>query len=235
MKSKYFFMVVTIIILSVFFTCSAQADMYRLKFDAFTSNFTDNQQLNVQVRVFDTEFMNPADFIDSITITAPDGTTFSMTIANNWVQYVDMFQGFYRADDFNSGKIPGGTYKVTVLALSGKKLTSTDSVVASFLPVPVITLPAGGSIVGAAPTIKWQGVSGANEYRVLLWDEGRSMPVYWLWEKQLYVNGTRYTLPLGDLRPKSSYRLAIEARAGYQDLDKKSRSDWISFNTKNWE
>ena len=218
------------------FFATSQAYLQKVHFDVQTTNYTDDQQLNVWIGIEDTVSKNPPDDIESISVTAPDGTVFTMTTANNWLQYDRGYWQSYHAEDFNTDVIPGGEYKVLI---KGKKFSleieETDTVDATFLEVPTITSPTDGSSVGRTPLIEWTAVPGATHYRILIWDEYSNEPVYWFWRRRFYTDHNVCLLPLGDLRPDGYYRLRVEARAGSQDLDKRSRSDWIYFYTNHWE
>ena len=80
----------------------------------------------------------------------------------------------------------------------------------------------------------WTAVSGATHYRVLIWNEDWNEPVYWFWDRQFRTNHAACMFSNGDLKPNTQYKIRIEARGGSQDLDKRSRSDWINFTTSSW-
>jgi hypothetical protein len=99
---------------------------------------------------------NPPDIISSITVTAPDGTVFSMNTDQNWLPYDKIYWGTYRADDFNSKQIPSGTYQVKVTAPEyNLEITETDVVDASVLAPPAITSPTDGATVNKDHVFWW--------------------------------------------------------------------------------
>jgi len=224
-----------------FFSANAQAVMVRVILNAFTTNFPDpaQKQMNLHIQVFDTIYGHPPAFVQTISVNAPDGSVFSVDPKKDWLPYSRVYwKGLY-ASDFVSDTIPGGTYYVTVTPVSGSAIKELDSLDASFLPVSTVTSPADGAIgVGATPTFTWTGVSGASYYQVMLWNKTLNEPVYWFWdwhsEKVLHTDFARVTMPPGVLKPNSQYQLRIEARSGSQDLDKRSRSAWVNFTTGSW-
>jgi hypothetical protein len=162
---------------------------------------------------------------------APDGSVLSIHPTNNWLQTNSVYyRGFY-ASDFKYGKIPGGTYYVTVTPFSGIAITESDSATAFFLPVATITSPGNDDTVSATPTFTWTPVSGATHYRLRLWNITRDEPVYWYYNKGMTIDFNRVTMPPGALKPNCEYKLRIEARSGSQDLDMRSMSDWVYFKT----
>jgi hypothetical protein len=205
--------------------------------NVWTTNYTDDQQLNVWLEVKDTEIKNPPEIIASIEVTAPDGTIFNMTTAQNWLPYDRGYWMRARAEDFPLQVIPSGVYKVKVVPNSGFTIEEEDEIDATFLAPPVITYPTEGSTVGSTPTFRWNPVPDAKYYRILLWNECWNEPVYWFWwndSRKFYTNLPGAKIPLGQLLPNCSYSLRVEARSGSQDLDKRSRSVWVNFFTGSW-
>jgi hypothetical protein len=153
----------------------------------------------------------------------------------DWLPYDRGYWKVLYASDFKGGKIPAGTYGITVVPKVGTAITETDTVTAAFLPTPVITYPASGtSGLGATPTIRWNAVAGATHYRVWIWNNSWNEPIFWCWDKQAHTDFTNFPIPDGELKPNCEYRVRIEARAGSQDLDMRSRSDWVTFTTGSW-
>jgi hypothetical protein len=189
--------------------------------------------MNFLVYAWDTELKDPPDFVKTITIIAPDNSTFELTTAQHWSPYAGdrNYSADFKGEQFKSKNIVGGTYRCTVKDKTGKSITVTDAVALSFLEPPLITYPTEGLTVLDPLTIKWKAVSGAAKYRIQLWNETYDEPVFWWWQDELYVTGTQIALPTGSLRPNSSYRLSVEARADLQDADKRSRSKWIKFKS----
>ncbi len=236
MKAKGFLAIGIALLIIFSFSFAAQAYVKKVYLNVWTTNYTNDQQLNVWLEIYDTVISNPPDAVKSIKVTAPDGTEFDLTTAMNWLQYDRGYWAQYRAEDFDSGVIPAGKYKVRVEAKEyNLVIEETDTIDATFLDPPVITSPSDGSTIGASHMFTWTAVPGAKYYRILLWHESWNEPVYWFWRKRFYTDHTACILPRGDLRPDSYYRFRVEARSGSQDLDKRSRSDWIYFYTEHWE
>ena len=117
----------------------------------------------------------------------------------------------------------------------GIAIIDSDDNDASTLPVPVFeTLPGDLQSVPKDFIFWWHTVEGATYYRVLLWNESWNEPVYWFWDKQFRTNIRACMFPNGELKPNTNYKMRIEARGGSQDLDKRSRTDWLYFRTANW-
>lgn len=222
----------------IFFLCSnIQAEMCRLYMDAWTTNYTDPniKQLNVWISLVDTNNNNPPDFVQSIEVRAPDGSEFSLDPVKDWLPYDRGYWGRFFASDFVSQDFPSGTYSVTVTPKQGRKIIEHDHVFARWLNPPSVIYPTDGQTnVPATPFLQWSPVAGASYYRILLWNEDWNEPVYWYWDRQFRTDFNAVRLPLGDLKPNTNYRIRIEARNAVQDLDKRSRSDWIYFTTGSW-
>lgn len=236
MKCKRFFTIGLSFLIIFSFCAVTQAYLRRIHVNVWTTNYTDDQQLNIWLEVWDTENKNPPEIITSIEVTAPDGTIFNMT-DDAWLPYDRGYWMAARAGDFDSTEIPSGVYKVKVVPNSGWTIEQGDWIDATFLDPPVITYPTEGSTVVQPLTIRWNPVVGAKYYRVLLWNECWNEPVYWFWwndSRKFYTNLPGAKIPLGQLKPNCSYRLRVEARSGSQDLDKRSRSVWVNFFTGSW-
>jgi hypothetical protein len=223
-----------------FMAATSQAAMTRVILDAWTQNETDvnYRQMQLYIQVFDSLYARGPDFVKSIVVTAPDGITkFSVHRQKDWLHLDNAYWKPLFASDFPDNKIQGGTYKVTVTPNSGTAITESDAVNLSFLPVPTVTSPTDGTTgVIQAPTLAWTAASGATYYRLLLWDNSANEPVYWNYGgvPQLRTDLTSFKIPPGVLKPNRQYRLRIEARAATQDLDKRSRSPWVTFTTGVW-
>jgi hypothetical protein len=220
-----------------FFSANAQAQMVRVFVDAWTSTPTDPayQQLQMRVSAYEATNDHAPTYVKAIKVDAPDGSIFYLDPLKDWLAYHRFYVRSFYASDFKYGKIPSGTYRVTVTHISGSAITESDSVVAEFLPVSTVTYPANNATaVPARPTFTWTTVLGATYYRVLLWNRSRDEPVYYEWSIQLNTDLTKVTMPPGILKPNSDYWLRIEARSGSQDLDKRSRSDYVYFRTDSW-
>ena len=233
MKIKLNLSIVVSFLLLFVFCNASNAEIYRVYFDAFTTNYNPpaEQEMCFWVEVFDTEKKNPPEFVDSITITAPDGTVLNMDPVNNWLPFDDGYWAKLFAADY---VVPfkGGNYKCEVVGKAGIKITKPDYVNGSFLPTPSITNLSDGAVdVSLTPTIRWGRVVGAKRYRILLWDETWNEPRYWFWKKVLFTDTPKWEFPPGVLQLGHNYSIRIEARAGQQDTDKRSRSDWVFFTT----
>jgi hypothetical protein len=184
--------------------------------------------------------IHPPDYVAEIKITAPDSTVLYLHPTNDWLPWDKIYHRGFVASDFTGNAIPGGNYSVTVTHKNASKITETDAVgvkgvVPSFLPLPVVTYPTANQIgVPATPTFTWNPVAGATYYRVLLFNNSWGEPVYFYTFRVTQTDFTSFKIPLGELKPKCNYRMRIEARAGSQDMDMRSRTSWINFTTANW-
>jgi hypothetical protein len=228
---------VAAVILVLALVGNAQAGLTRVVANVFTTNYTDpaQRQLSVFINVYDNHNYRGPDFVSSIRVYAPDGSEFAIHRSKDWLQYDrGYFKALYAAD-FSSRAIPTGTYRITVTPLVGSAITETDTLTASFLAPPTITFPANGALgVVEMPTIRWNAVAGATNYRIYLWNNSWNEPVFWSWDKQIIADFTSFTVPRGELKPNCQYRLRIEARSDSLDLDRRSRSDYFTFTTGNW-
>lgn len=235
MKIKLYLSIIVSFLLLFIFCNASNAEIYRVYFDAFTTNYNDpaEKQMNFWVEVLDTEKKNPPEFVDSIKITAPDGTVLNIDPLHNWLPFDDGYWARLMDGDY-VGSVPfvGGNYKCEVTGKAGIKITKIDNVNGSFLPTPSITNLSDGDVnVSLTPIIRWGRVIGAKRYRILLWDETWNEPRYWFWKKVVYTDKPKWKFPPGVLQLGHDYTIRIEARAGSQDTDKRSRSDWIFFTT----
>ena len=234
MKSKSLLFSVVALLLFLSIPATSQAYLREVRFDVYTTNYSDHTDINFVVIPKGTHNRNTPDIIASITVAAPDGTIFSMNTDDNWLPYDGIYYGQYQADDFNSNNIPSGTYTVTVTGIEyNLVITETDFNNASVLTPPVITDPADGATVDSDHLFLWTNVTGASYYRVLIWNESDDDPLYWWWNRQFRTNHNGAIFPNGNLKPGLQYKMRIEARSGRLDLDKRSRSDWITFTVSN--
>jgi hypothetical protein len=214
---------------------ASYAAIYKVWFNAWTTNYTDpaESQMNFWVEVFDTVKKNPPTFVATIKITAPDGTTvLNLDPVQDWMPYDKGYWGRLYAGDYDADEIAKGIYKCEVTDEGAKTITKTDVVKSNllFLDPPTVTYPTDGATnVELMPKIKWNRVAKAKYYRILLWDESWDEPRYWFWEKKAFTDSKYFEIPKGELKLGNEYRLRIEARSGDQDMDKRSRSDWINF------
>lgn len=210
---------------------TAQAEVHRLSFNAFTqrSNGVDTVQFSITVE--DTS-LRPPDAITSLTVTAPDGTVFDMT-EDCWLDLSKEFWNAYTKEQFKSQNFPSGVYTAKVVDKTGKTLSQSDSLTIGFINAAAVTYPANGATgVPLTPQIKWSAVAGAQHYRLLLFNNSWGEPVYWKFPintKNVYRNF--FTVPAGDLKPNCQYRLCIEARDSDKNMNKRSRSQWFTFTT----
>jgi hypothetical protein len=229
--------VLAVVVMLFVFTANSQAGLTRIVLNVMTTNYSDSaqKQMSVSLNVYDDNNYRGPDFVKSITVNAPDDSVFSLHPVKNWSPYDRVYSKNFYATDFKGGKIPGGTYKVTVVPLVGSTIEEEDVVTLSFLPIPVVTAPASGATgIGSTLTIAWKSVDKATYYRVQVWNNTWNEPVYWSWDKQALTNLTRFKIPLGELQPNCQYKFRVEARSGTQDLDMRSRSDWFTFSTRSW-
>jgi hypothetical protein len=229
-----------LLVAAILFFCmigNVQAGLNRVVFDVLTSNYPNSaqRQLNIWLQVYDNHNYHGPDFVKDITVTAPDGSVFKLHPAKDWLPYDRAYWKALYAADFKGGKIPGGTYYVTVAPMVGSAIKESDAVSGEFLPIPVVTFPAPGATgVTATPTIDWNPVAGAAHYRIQLWNNTWGEPVYWTWDKQARTDFTSFKIPAGELQPNCQYKVRVEARSSSIDLDMRSRHDWITFTTGTW-
>lgn len=177
------------------------------------------------------------DFVKQITITAPDGSVFSIDPGKDWLINDQAFYKNFLATDFKSGIIPGGTYKATVVSTSGSSISDTDSIFPVFLTIPSITYPSSNQTgVPAMPTFRWTAVGSAKYYRVQLWNASTDEPVFYYYsDRNNFQTDLTYAhVPKGVLKPNNNYRLQIQARSNSQDVDYRSQTAWVNFTTGSW-
>ncbi len=220
-------------VLLTLFSQNVYADIEKVYFDVFTTKYTSGLELNVWVDVKDSNLAHAPDFVSKIQIIAPGGTTLNLNTKRNWLPFDRGYWGSFKDSDFSGGSIPNGTYRAVVTDIVGKKITVLDkNIKRSSLPIPKITYPSEGATLGSdSPTIRWDRVSGAQVYRVLLFNETWNEPVFWFYNQTAFTNNNRFALPAGSLKPNCTYRLRIEARDGIQDTERRSRSGWMNFET----
>jgi hypothetical protein len=212
---------------------AAQAEIYKFYFNAWTQRSGTTDTVQLEMEIADTSLRAP-DAIASLTVKAPDGTVLDMT-NSCWIDLSKRFWNAYTANKFLSGTIPAGKYVATVVDKStpAKTLSNSDTLTSSFLTPATITYPtAGATGVPLTPTFKWGAVSGAQHYRILLFNNAWGEPVYWKYPvnpHHAYRNS--YTVPRGDLKPNTQYRLCIEARDNDKNMGRRSYSTWITFTT----
>lgn len=212
---------------------AAKAEIYTFYFDVWTQRQVSGpDRAWFMAQVEDTALRGP-DAITSLTVTAPDGTVFDMT-DNSWLDFQKMFINSYSADMFTSLTIPAGKYTARVVDKSAtpKTLTNFDTLPATFLEPPGITAPLEGAALSSlTPTFRWRAVAGAQSYLVMLFNTTMGEPVYWRMENKHETYRNYFSVPRGDLKPGSQYRLQIEARDNDKNLGRRSRSLWVNFST----
>jgi hypothetical protein len=250
MRSKLFFPVWIAVMVTLLTGAQARAELHRIFFDVCTMNtWVGNpaeltKTMSFWIEVYDTKFKNPPDFVNSITITAPNGHKVLITKVANW-SYLDRgYAASLDAAALGADEFQPGTYTVAVTA-GGVTLKATDVVdPLVFLGTPTVSYPTEGATgVPEQPTIKWSAAIGgdpvkvkAARYAIKLWNTTRSEPLYstWYGVESIYTNTTHFTIPKGVLKPGCSYRLQIVARSNLQDTDSRSYSKWVNFATGSW-
>ena len=229
MKPRQYFVIGLVVLIPLLLCATAQTEVYRMHFNVYTTKAPDYERIDFWVEISDT-IARPPTIVTSLMVQAPDGTVFDMT-NNTWLEFYNGFQIWPRAEDFDTGVIPSGTYYARVIDRWGNQIIGSDDVQVGFLDVPVITYPTEGSTVGLTPTITWNGVPGAMRYRLLLWNDSWDEPVYWHTPNVKHVYKTHFKVEKGVLRPGTNYRVQIEAQDTDKDREKRSRSLWVYFNT----
>lgn len=233
MKTKHY-LIVALSLLTVlcFFSAAARAEIHKMHFNAFTTNYTDHQEMNFWIEVSDT-LARPPIAVSSLVVKAPDDTIFDMT-NHTWQEFSKGFWYSARAEHFLTGVIPSGRYYARVIDRWGNQIINYDDVQVGFLDPPVLTNPTEGSTVGLTPTITWTAVPGALRYRILLQygdHTSRGDPIYWYSYNVKWVYRTSFPIIKGVLKPGQSYLIRIEARDTDKDTEKRSRSVWVQFYT----
>jgi len=220
------------------FCPTTHAYLQRVKFDVHTTNQIDKQYVGFSVEIFDTESKNPPDVVISIKVIAPDDTVFELTTVHNWYTIDKAYWASFTADEFDSQVIPSGIYRVEVKAIKyGITIKQEDYCDATFLDLPVITDPIGGSTVGPSHIFWWTAVAEATYYRVQLREAGSDNFIYGSSEhkQQFKTSLNACMFPPGDLKPDGHYEIRVEPRGDSLDMDKRSRGDWVEFYTSHWE
>jgi hypothetical protein len=233
MKTKHY-LIVALSLLTVlcFFSTAARAEIHKMFFNAFTTNYTDRSRMDFWISISDT-LARPPIAVSSLVVLAPDGTIFDMT-NHTWQEFTKGFWYSARPEQFPSGTIPSGTYYAVVWDLWGNQIINYDDVQVGFLDPPVLTNPTEGSTVGLTPAITWTAVPGALRYRIILQygdHTSRGDPIYWYDYNVKYVYRTSFPITKGVLKPGQSYLIRIEARDADKDTEKRSRCDWVQFYT----
>ena len=233
MKTKHYRIVVlSLLTVLCFFSAAARAEIHEMRFNAYTTNYTDHSQMDFWIAISDT-LGRPPIVVSSLMVLAPDGTYFDMT-NHTWQEFTKCFFYSARAVDFDTGVIPPGRYYARVIDVWGNRIINYDDVQVDFLDPPVLTNPTEGSTVGLTPTITWTAVPGALRYRIILYNgdhTSRGDPIYWYNYNVKYVYRTSFPIPKGVLMPGRSYLIRIGAYDTDKDTEKRSRSVWVHFNT----
>lgn len=227
--------------LSVLAVGTAHAVLFKVQFDVrthrdYVNNTTLTDFMAFWVEVYDTEFKNPPSFVDSIVVTAPDGTVFPLNSVDHWTYLDKGYYAQFQKSAFTSGTFPAGTYKVVVQA-DGVSIAANDVLdPVTFLRPVALSYPTEGATgVPEEATIKWGGV-GASRYIIYLGCTSTNDPLFnnWPGMETMWTNRTSFKIPKGVLKPNKNYRLRIEARSNLQDTESRSRSKWINFQTGTW-
>ena len=231
-KKEFFFL--TIFFVISLFSANVFALTRLVTFNAFTLNFNDNQYLDVWIEAQSETESHPPDFIQTISIVAPDGTHLSLDPSEDWDATAS--EGFFErfeASDFDGNVIPGGLFRCTVTDTDSKSFFVNDWVIANFLPVATITMPTDNSTTGKVQWIMWTWPSGATHFRIHLYNETWGEAIYgWPPQVKKHTNRNQFLIPKGILKSGFTYRVQIEARSTMQDMDQRSRSDWITFTVQ---
>jgi hypothetical protein len=196
-----------------------------------------DQQLQVFIWVSSNPVGHPPNFIRQISVTAPDGSVFSLDPDKDWLPMDFAYYRGFRNPDFVGGRIAGGTYRATVTPVSGAAIVETDAVPASFLSIPILTYPAANQTdVPAMPRITWDPVPNATFYRVMIWNVDWREPVWHTYDsRMLYQTDLLFArVPKGILKPNTRYEIQIQARGDSNDTDRRSQTAWIPFRTAVW-
>jgi hypothetical protein len=232
MLKKGIFFLIFFFVISLF-SSNVFARTRLVKFDAFTQNFDGNQYLEVYVEAQSETDFHPPDYIQTISIDAPDGTQLSLDPTEDWdpTSTSSYFKRFV-ASDFDGDVIPGGLYQCTVTDIDSKSFFINDWVPANFLQVATITTPTDNSTTGKVQWIMWTWPTGATHFRIYLYNESWGEPIYGWTPIKKYTNRNQFLIPKGVLKSGITYKVRIEARSNMQDLDQRSRSDWITFTVQ---
>jgi hypothetical protein len=243
MRIKLFFPVLIAAMTTLLTGAQARAELHRIFFDVRAQNSwvgtpaTLTNLMAFWIEVYDSEYKNPPDFVDSITIAAPNGHVYPITAVAHW-SYLD--RGYYANLDaaaLGATTFQPGIYTLTVKA-GTVTLKATDVVnPVVFLKAPTVTYPLElATGVPEQPTITWTAVASAARYGIALWNTTKNEPLYSYWYgiESVYTNATHFTIPKGVLKPNCTYRVQIQARSNLQDTDSRSYSKWVNFATGSW-
>lgn len=219
----------------------AAETMTRLQFNAFTTKYPSGEssyQNNTRLDFYFAPYalhktLGPED-IQSIKIKA-NGITKTFAAYEALDHLSDAY--FTIADSDSFGTPFPTKYTISVTDSSNKTISQTDYINAVTLAPSTLKWPSAGSTVsGQTPTFSWTKVPNAAYYRVMLWDITWNQPVFWNYAggPTLTVDRTFVKLSKGLLKSNHDYKWNIEARAGEQDLDRRSRSSWNNFSTATW-
>ena len=129
---------------------------------------------------------HPPDYVKHVTITAPDGSVFTLDPAKDWLVIDQAYYKNFLATDFKSGAIPSGNYKATVVPTVGNAVYDLDNISVQYLTVPTIKYPVANQPgVPARPTFSWTSVGSAGVvyYRVQLWNISADEPVFFSYQQ----------------------------------------------------
>ena len=234
---------VLVVLMTLVTVTVVQAELYRINFDARTTrtwadNTTLTDTMSFWIEAYDTALKNPPDFVQSITITAPNGTKYSVPLVSSW-SYIDKGYGMnLEPISLGSASFQPGTYTVAVKA-AAVTLTATDTVSPLvWLSAPTLTYPLDGAKgVPEQALLKWSAtVPKADRYGIYIWNNTKNQPVLTSYPGMdaISTTTTHFKLPKGVLRPKTEYSLQIQARGNLQDTDCRASSKSIIFTTGSW-
>lgn len=228
-------------VLALIFTMLATAVSAKVQdvyFDGKTTITGSNKDRRIDfwIEISDTLNRRQPDFIASMVITAPDGTTWDIDPV---ADYLPLDKAYFFMADYNdfaqtpppgTYHIPNGKYTLTVTDTEGKTVSAIDQIDGSYGTVPKIIAPLNDDVVGRTTMFRWKQLSEANFYRIRLYNETFGEPVY----NGIRTQANTYMVPKGDLKPNCTYNLRIEAWNNRLDTDKRGRSEWVTFTTSDF-
>ena len=97
--------------------------------------------------------------MSSVTVVAPDNSTMQLT------NYANLGNSFYNDPVYSATLPPVGVYNYTVKFVDGQTITSTNTLLTTTLPPPVIT-SLGKSLAADSINVTWKAVPNAQAYQM---------------------------------------------------------------------
>ena len=236
MKGKWGLCVLVAILGLVSWQTMVGATLYRMRFQINTVQRPGNpvptntiKWVNVNIQVSDS-LTRPYDAVQSLTVTGPEPDAIPVNLTENWNEGAQAYTYGYPA--LPADAVPAGTYTAVVVGKDAgpTTITQTATINGTFLNIPVITAPAGGSTINLLNPviITWNAVAGAQYYNLFIQQTSTSAPQ---WSATYPVYRTSYTVPAGILKPGATYKINLNAFDSDKLMTKQSQSLDVIFTT----